>query len=86
MKRESCVARFQALDTTRARRLHAASMIGRLRHVSGLAALATLLPCAGAWGANDPNQGWIQARPEKVHAATATMFEQVEIKYYSDGR
>ena len=85
MKRESCVARFQNLDTTRARRLHAASMIGRLRHVSGLAALATQLPCAGAWGANDPNQGWIRARPEKIHA-TATMFEQVEIKFYSNGR
>jgi hypothetical protein len=37
-------------------------MVRRLWHVLGLAALATLLPCTGALGASDPNQGWIEVR------------------------
>ena len=68
-------------------------MTGRLRHVLWLAALATLLPCTGALGASDPNQGWIEVRSphfvvssnagEKEARRVADQFEQIRALFHT---
>jgi hypothetical protein len=44
------------------RRFHAGSMIRWLRRLWTFTASVMLCPCAGAFGAADPNQGWIEVR------------------------
>ena len=68
-------------------------MIRRLRRVLGLATLATLLPCTGALGASDPNQGWIEVRSphfvvssnagEKDARRVADQFEQIRALFHT---
>ena len=57
------------------------------------AALATLLPCPGAWGAGDPNLGWIEVRSphfvvssnagEKEARRVADQFEQIRALFHT---
>jgi tetratricopeptide (TPR) repeat protein len=68
-------------------------MIRRVRLVLGLAALATVLPCTGALGASDPNQGWIEVRSphfvvasnagEKEARRIADQFEQIRALFHT---
>jgi tetratricopeptide (TPR) repeat protein len=62
-------------------------MIRRSHRAAGFALLAALLPCAGALGAKDPNQRWIEVRSphfvvssnagEKEARRVADQFEQI---------
>ena len=73
-------------------RLHAGSMIRGLRLASRLAALA-VLPCCGAFGAGDPNLGWIEVRSahfvvstnagEKEGRRIADQFEQIRALFHA---
>src|SRR4029077_20698479 len=75
------------------RRSHADSMTRRLRCVLGYAAFAALLPCARAWAASDPNQGWIEVRSphfvvssnagEKEARRVADQFEQIRALFHT---
>ena len=68
-------------------------MTRRLRQLLGLAALATLLPCIGALGVSDPNQGWIEVRSphfvvssnagEKEVRRVADQFEQIRALFHT---
>jgi Flp pilus assembly protein TadD len=63
------------------------SMTRRLWPALRFAVLATLPPCTDAWGANDPNQGWVEVRSphfvvssnagEKEARRIADQFEQI---------
>lgn len=62
-------------------------MTRRVRHALGFAAFVSLLPCTGALGASDPNQGWVEVRSphfvvssnagEKEARRIADQFEQI---------
>jgi len=64
-----------------------------MRHALALAAFAALLPCTGALGASDPNQGWIEVRSphfvvasnagEKEARRVADQFEQIRALFHS---
>src|SRR5260370_42005592 len=70
-----------------------AFMTRRLRRLWGLAAFLTLLPCPGALGASDPNQGWIEVRSphfvvssnagEKEARRIADQFEQISAMFHT---
>ena len=82
----------RGLDTLPARRLHAGSMTRGLRRALRFAAFATLLPCANVFGANDPNQGWVEVRSahfvvssnagEKEARRIADQFEQMRALFH----
>src|SRR2546423_2881710 len=79
------------------RRLHADSMIRRLRNGIGIAAVITafvgMFVCARAFGAADVNQGWIEVRSphfvvssnagEKEARRIADQFEQIRALFHS---
>ena len=68
-------------------------MATRLQRALGFAALAPLLACAGASGATDPNQGWIEVRSphfvvssnagEKEARRVADQFEQMRALFHT---
>ncbi len=68
-------------------------MTRRLRRLWGLAAFLTLLPCTGALGASDPNQGWLEVRSphfvvssnagEKEARRIADQFEQIRALFHA---
>src|SRR6267143_5293730 len=70
-----------------------AFMTRRLRRAMGFAAFATLLPCTGALGASDPNQGWLEVRSphfvvssnagEKEARRIADQFEQIRALFHA---
>jgi Protein of unknown function (DUF1570) len=76
----------------RAWRSHAGCMIEGLRLALRLAALA-VLACCGAFGAGDPNQGWIEVRSahfvvstnagEKEARRIADQFEQIRALFHA---
>ena len=75
------------------RRFHADSMTRRSQRAVGLALFAALLPCAGAVGASDPNQGWVEVRSphfvvssnagEKEARRVADQFEQIRALFHT---
>ena len=87
----------EALDMLPGRRLHADSMIRRLRNSIGIAAVITafvgMFVCAGAFAAADVNQGWIEVRSphfvvssnagEKEARRIADQFEQIRALFHS---
>lgn len=68
-------------------------MTRRSQSALRFAALATLLPCLGAWGASGPNQGWIEVRSphfvvssnagEKEARRVADQFEQIRALFHT---
>src|SRR5690242_1218264 len=92
--------REQRLDRKDAGRLHAGSMIRRLRRVLRRAAVAgtpfalAVLFHAVAFGASDPNQGWIEVRSahfvvasnagEKEARRIADQFEQIRTLFHTE--
>jgi hypothetical protein len=69
------------------------SVTRQLQCVLGFAAFAMLLPCTGAFGASDPNQGWIEVRSphfvvvsnagEKEARPIADQFEQIRALFHT---
>ena len=81
------------LDIAGRRRFHAGFMTRRLRWLLQFAVFGALFPCAGAFSATDPNQGWIEVRSphfvvssnagEKEARSIADQFEQIRALFHS---
>jgi len=80
------------LDIAGRRRFHAGFMTRRLRWLLQFAVFGALFPCAGAFSATDPNQGWIEVRSphfvvssnagEKEARSIADQFEQIRTLFH----